>query len=105
MKKDRNHPEVVQTYILFAAQKKISKNLNDPDCQLLIKQTHYQENFSIFLLPLCLVIPAKVTAKPPGIRLRPSKVAILKIYLRSLKWKLQQRNSQHFIPMLFIGWV
>jgi hypothetical protein len=24
--------------------------------------------------------------------------------LRSLKWKLQQRNSQHFIQMLFIGW-
>lgn len=37
VKKDKNHLEVVQTYSLFAAQKKIKKNLNDRDCKLLIK--------------------------------------------------------------------
>jgi hypothetical protein len=35
VKKDKNHPEVAQTYSLFVAQKKIEKNLNDQDCNLL----------------------------------------------------------------------
>jgi hypothetical protein len=36
VKKDRNHPEVVQTYGLFIAQKKIEINLNEQDYKLLI---------------------------------------------------------------------
>ncbi|MCW3108730.1 MAG: hypothetical protein JWQ09_3236 [Segetibacter sp.] len=36
MKKDINHPEVVQTYGLFIGQKKIQKNLNEPGYKLLI---------------------------------------------------------------------
>ena len=48
VKKDKNHPEVTQTYSLFAAQKKIRKNLNEPENNLLIKTNLPYEN-SIFL--------------------------------------------------------
>ena len=39
VKKDKNHPEVVQTYSLFVAQKKNQKNLNGRDRKLLTKQS------------------------------------------------------------------
>ena len=39
VKKDKNHPEVVQTYILFFAQKKFKKNLNLTVIKLLINKS------------------------------------------------------------------